>query len=85
MVQIKWKNGAFRDLRTHPNVVAELEKRGQAIKNAADGMSGGEHAVHSSISGGRGRARTVIVAADAEAQRASQKSDTLRRALDAGR
>lgn len=83
--RIQWKPGAFKAIRTLPAVAAELDQRGSAIASTADGLSGGTHVVHSTTSGGRGRHRTVVVAADREAQRSSQKHDTLRRALDAGR
>lgn len=83
-IRMEWANGAFRELRTHPDVAADLDRRGEAVGTAANN-GGGRHAVHSTTSGGRGRHRTVVVTANRQAIRNSARNDNLLRALDAGR
>ena len=57
-VKIVWKRGAFRELRTQPAVVADIEARAKRIAAACgDGFE-----VRSEVTGGRGRARSVVLA-----------------------
>lgn len=78
---IKWKQGAFREVRVLPAVQAELEKRGERIADA----SGPGYIVRSGVTGGRGRARTAVITGDLDAIRDNAKNNTLLRNLDVGK
>lgn len=79
-VKIKWKSGVFRELRTLPEVQAELARRGGRIAAAA----GDGYDSESGITGGRGRARTAVFTATGEAVRDNARNHSLLRALSAG-
>lgn len=83
-VRMKWRRGAFRDLRTMPGVRQEVDRRAASVASAAD-SGGGTHYVRSSVSGGKGRYRAAVIAGDREARLASSRHSNLLRSLDAGR
>jgi len=80
-VRIKYNQGAFRAVRTSKETSAELDRRARRVARAAG--SGVE--VESSISGGRGRARSEVVAVSFAARKRNARSNTLLRAIDAAR
>lgn len=80
-VRVKYKQGAFRAIRTSRETSAELDRRAQRVARVAG--SGVE--VESSISGGRGRARAEVVAVSFAARKRNARGNTLLRALDAAR
>src|SRR5699024_4288709 len=85
-VRVKWNINGFYDLRRAPGVVADLERRGRAIQDAAGGESEGY--LMSSRQGAKnpqGRWRVGIAAALYPARRENTKHNTLLKALDAGR
>lgn len=80
-VKIVWKRGAFRELRTQPAVVADIEARAERIAAACgDGFE-----VRSEVAGGRGRARSVVLATTLRAMVRNARDHTMLRNLDAGR
>lgn len=80
-LRIQWNLAAFRELRTDPGIVADIEERASRIAAAA----GDGHEVNVSTSGGRGRARASVVTATADAMRSESEDMTLTSAIDAGR
>lgn len=80
--KIRWRYGAFRDLRTLPAVMAELERRGRAV---ADAAGDGYEASPARVTGGWGRGRVTVKTATTSARRREAKDHNLLRALGAGR
>lgn len=79
--KIVWKRGAFRELRTQPAVVKDVEARAERIAAACgDGFE-----VRSEISGGRGRARSVVLTTEPAAMIRNARDHTLLGNLDRGR
>lgn len=80
-VKIVWKRGAFRELRTLPSVVADVEARAERIAAACgDGFE-----VRSGITGGRGRARSAVLTTTVRAIARNARDHTLLSNLDRGR
>lgn len=79
---IKWKSGAFRALRTSPEVMAEIDRRADRIAAAA---GPGYESSGARASGGRGRARASVKTATTTARRNEPRQHNLLRALNAGR
>lgn len=76
---IKLNRKAVRELLRSPAVRAELERRAQAIANAAgEGMETDSET-------GATRARAVVFTASVDAMMAEAKQRALTRAIDAGR
>ena len=73
----KWRNAAFREVRTLPSVRRELERRARKI--ASDAGPGFES--DSGVTGGRGRARASVYPATAKAARDNAANNSLLRAL----
>lgn len=82
MANITFNRQGFRDLLRSPGVMADLERRAQAIAAAAD-TAGGTHVVRSEL--GPERARAAVVTADFEAMRLEATRANLTGAIDAGR
>lgn len=89
MVKFKWNLQAFRDLRNSPGVIADLERRANAIAAAANGAdrnAEGEPDGYVAAAGpGKNRGRATVVTATAPAMADNARHQTLIRALDAGR
>lgn len=81
-IKVVWKRGAFRELRTLPGVMAELERRGQRIAAAA---GPGYESSGARVTGGRGRGRVSVKTATTSARRRESREHNLLRALNAGR
>lgn len=81
-VAIVWKKGAFRALRTAPEVAAELDKRANRIADAA-GI--GYRANPAVSTGGKGRARASVQTTTVKAIRSNAKHHTIMSALSAGK
>lgn len=82
--RIEWNVNGFRDLRTDPDLVADMDARATWIMEEAE-SDGGQYKTFGSVSGGRGRYRAGVFTADAVAMRKTAKHYTLLRSLDAGR
>lgn len=80
-VQIKWNPNAMRELRTSPEVLADVEARAERVAAAC----GPGYVTQSEISGGRGRARAVVITGDMDAIRDNARRNTLVANIDAGR
>ena len=81
-VAIKWRKGAFAELRTLPGVMAELDRRAEKIAAAA----GPGYAVNPArATGGKVRGRASVKTATTAARRREAKDHTLLRALNAGK
>lgn len=80
--KIVWRRGAFRELRSLPPVLAELEDRGRRIAAAA---GDGYEASSARVTGGRGRGRVSVRTATSAARRREARDHTLLKALGAGR
>lgn len=77
--KIKWNVKAFRELRLEPGVIADLEKRAEAVAAAAgDGYE-------ASAMAGKNRGRASVITANYAAIRDNARNQTLLRSLDAGR
>jgi len=80
-MQIKYKQGAFRAVRTSQETVAEVNRRARRVAaRAGDG-----YGIESGISGGRGRARAIVRPVTPAAVRDNSRRNTLLRSLDAAR
>lgn len=80
-VTVKHNSKGYAELLKHPNVLADLERRAEAI--AATANSEGLHVVRSEI--GPNRARAAVITGDIQAMRAEANHHNLTRAVDAGR
>lgn len=81
-VAVKYRKGAFRDLRTAPGVAAELDKRANRIGDAA-GI--GYRVNPATVTGGRGRARASVQTTTIKSFRSNAKHHTIMNALSAGK
>lgn len=90
--RLKWNRRGLYDLRRAPGVVADLEKRAEAIAAAAEssaaasGWPDAKYATGSQqgVRRPQGRWRTSVVTANAEAMLDNAKNDTLLRNLSEG-
>ena len=80
-VEIKLTRDGPRRIRESAGVAADGAARGARVAAAA----GAGMRTITYITGGRGRARTVVVTATGEAMRAEATNRSLTRAIDAGR
>lgn len=80
-IQIKYKQGAFRAIRTSPETVAEVNRRAQRVAATA----GAGYGIEAGVSGGRGRARAIVRPMTARAMRDNSRRNTLLRSLDAAK
>ncbi|WNN93660.1 hypothetical protein SEA_CALLINALLBARBZ_10 [Arthrobacter phage CallinAllBarbz] len=80
--QIKITPAQRRQLLRHPAVEADLARRAKNVRDAAGGESSGYVADSANPSK---RARAAVFAAGSKARRENARSNTLLRALDAGR
>lgn len=77
--KIRWRIKGFEEIRRSPEMVADLERRTNAIAAVAgEGME-------PSVIQGRTRARGSVITATAEARRNNAETNALIRGLDAGR
>jgi hypothetical protein len=83
MAKIKFNAAGFRALLSAPGVVADIERRAQAIARAAN--ADGDHIVDVGVTRKGGRARAAVITADYRAIRAEADRHNLTRAIDAGR
>ncbi|RBO82070.1 hypothetical protein [Nocardia puris] len=84
--RVDWNLEAFRQLRSAPGVVADLERRGRALMNACGGEAAGY--VMTSEQGARnpqGRWQVSVIAASEEARIDNGQNNTLIRNLGAAR
>ncbi|MCG7284964.1 hypothetical protein MHY85_03125 [Cellulomonas sp. ACRRI] len=77
-IRVKWRNGAFADLRTEPAVMDELDAYAEHIAAAA---GDGFEARMAEETGGRVRGRAAVLTTTTEAMRDNAKNHTLLRAL----
>lgn len=81
--RIKHHVKGYKALRSAPGVVADLERRASAVKDAAgDGFEMGSR---QGAARPQGRWRTSVVTATPKAMRKNQRDNTLLRALESGR
>lgn len=77
-VKIRWRKGAFAELRTSPSVMAEINAAASRIGASA----GSEYTVEpAEKTGGRIRGRAAVIAGSHAAQRDNAKNHSLTRAL----
>lgn len=85
-VQFKWNNRSFYDLRRSPAVIAELERRGRRVVDAANETLPEKKGYRlSSFQGKRkpqGRWFVQVLAASNHAKRSNAKNNTLLKVLD---
>lgn len=77
--RIKWNVKAFRELRLDPGVMDDLERRADAIADAAG------PGYEASTFEGRNRGRASVITGDWKARIDNARNQTLLRNLDAGR
>lgn len=84
-VRLEFNYPGFNEVRTSPEVAAEVHRRADAIGAAANAATeeGEGFEVRKSIN--KTRARASIITVTAEAMLAQQTDHVLERALDAGR
>ncbi|NKY08943.1 hypothetical protein [Cellulomonas hominis] len=75
---MKWRRGAFAELRTDPAVMRELDSYAERI---ADAAGDGYEAKPAEETGGRVRGRAAVVTTTLGAIRDNAKNHTLMRAL----
>lgn len=75
-VRIKWRKGAFKDIRTLPGVQAAVA---EVAQKAADMAGDGFEATPVEVSGGRGRARAAVIPVTMKARNSDAKHHTLTR------
>lgn len=85
-MRIEFNIDGFKELRSSPGVVSELESRGQRIVDAANARGKGTYAMGSRQGAARpqGRWRVSVVTADARAMVDNAKYQTLVRLLGGG-
>jgi len=81
-VRVDMRQRGARQLLRSPEVLAELERRGRAIRDAAGGEEAGYEAQPYT---GKNRARVSVRTWTPEAMRREAREKRLLRALDAGR
>lgn len=81
-VKFRWRSNVFREIRTMPGVLSELEARGARIASAA---GDGYETSGAGVTGGRGRGRVAVFTATPDAMRDNARNHTLLSALGAGR
>ena len=81
-VTIKWNMAGFRDLRTDPAVLADLNRRAEQIAAAA---GEGFEAQPAEKTGGRVRGRAAVISTTRAAAKAEAERHVLLSALEAGR
>lgn len=79
-IRLKFRVEGFRELRTQPEVLADLEARGRRIAAAA-----GEGVEVLPVQTPRNRAHVVVGPVTADAARRVAKDNSLIRAIEAGR
>ncbi len=79
-VTIKWNMAGFRELRTDPKVMADLNRRAEAVAAAAGDGFEAEPAYRT---GGRVRGRAAVVSITNQAAAAEARNHVLLKALDA--
>lgn len=80
--RIEWNIKAFRELRTDPAIVADIQSRAERIaETAGDGFEASVRIAK----GGRGRAIASARTATPEAMKAESDDMALTSAIDAGR
>lgn len=86
-IRILFKDGAFHALRSGPDVVADLERRGRRLAAVAGAADGCNYRVQSRQGASRpqGRWRVSVTTGDPKAIRSNAKHHTLLGALDAAR
>lgn len=86
-MQFKWRNKGFHELRSHPNLVADLERRGRRITDDANAtLREGRGYRMSSFQGRRkpyGRWFVQVYTSSDHAKRSNAKHNTLQRLFDA--
>ena len=80
-VKVSWNMRAFRELRTSPEMRAQVAGAAQTLARAA---GEGFEATPVEITGGRGRARAAVVTATPRAMASNAKHHTLTRVLKGG-
>lgn len=81
-VLIKWRFPVFREMRTSPEMMAELARRAERIAAAA---GPGYEAGAPRVTGGKVRGRVSVKTATTTARRREAKDHSLLRALNAGK
>lgn len=79
--RVDWNMKGFRELRTDPGVLKDMQDRAARIAAAA----GPGYETDSGITRGRGRARASVRTGTSEAAVDNAQNNTLLRSLDAGR
>ena len=79
-MKIEWRLAGFRELRQHPGVEADLDRRAHRIAEAA---GAGFDVLPAQM--GRTRARRLVAPRTAKAVSDNARHNTLIRSLDAGR
>lgn len=80
-LRIKFNSAGFRKLMSSPEMVADLQDRGDRIAAAA----GGQPDFEADAGVGRDRAHAFVRTATAEGRRLEAEDRALTRAIDAGR
>lgn len=83
MSQIKFNEQAIKDLLNSPSVTADIQRRVDAVKAAANSMYAADGYEGDVIP--TDRAHGAVWAADQHSRRSCAKHNTLLKALDAGR
>lgn len=81
-VRVVFRIPRFMELRRAPGVVADLQRRAQAIADACGGESEGYYA---RVSQGKTRARAAVITGTGRAIRDNAANATILRNLDRGR
>ena len=81
-MRIKINSDAVRALLTSPEVAADLQRRAENIAAAAGGEAEGFEARQT---GGKSRARSIVITTTHAAKAREARDRTLTRAIDAGR
>lgn len=86
-VRLEFHYEGFNEVRTSPEVTADIHRRTDAIAAAANGMveggTGDDFEGRKTVN--KTRARGSVITVTAEAMLAQQRDHVLERALDAGR
>jgi len=83
--RIVWNNPGFVGLMNSPEMVAFLDRAGQAMARSAESIAGGDAQFDVTTLPGKTRARSIVITGNKAAKEAEAQSRALTASIDAAR